>query len=304
MKYKINDKVKIRDDLMGTIKHIGEVKGKNGKWIGLELSKPEGRNNGVYDGVKYFDCRPQHGIFVKLVKTEIEKKNSEIEKKNSDSILDSFTNYFWTKNSAPDDTIDASQVLSMVSRCKATLKNTSKEPGIPAVNIRRGNPPPNNCNQSMRGNNISREFSREFNPNQSLFENDNDSEIATEAPPNGPIDAQRQEIYSDMQRHEISSDMQRHEIYREENQILKKQNKIYKILLNSLMAKAIENIKAVSEKLKTVDSKLAGMRRFHVPFEEKSKVVSLVCRIIRAEATSENDYQEFKSIMQKYNIAV
>ncbi|XP_072906710.1 CAP-Gly domain-containing linker protein 4 isoform X5 [Hemitrygon akajei] len=34
-----------------------------GYWYGIELDKPNGRNNGSVGGVQYFTCQPKHGVF-------------------------------------------------------------------------------------------------------------------------------------------------------------------------------------------------------------------------------------------------
>uniref|UniRef100_A0A8C9G4Y9 CAP-Gly domain-containing protein n=1 Tax=Pavo cristatus TaxID=9049 RepID=A0A8C9G4Y9_PAVCR len=47
----------------GTLRFKGVTKFARGFWAGVELDKPEGNNNGTYDGIKYFDCKEKHGIF-------------------------------------------------------------------------------------------------------------------------------------------------------------------------------------------------------------------------------------------------
>lgn len=36
-----------------------------GKWVGVELDEPKGKNNGIVQGKTYFQCRDNHGLFVR-----------------------------------------------------------------------------------------------------------------------------------------------------------------------------------------------------------------------------------------------
>lgn len=47
------------------VKFIGPTDFAAGDWIGVELDLEEGKNNGIVNGVHYFDCREGHGLFVK-----------------------------------------------------------------------------------------------------------------------------------------------------------------------------------------------------------------------------------------------
>jgi dynactin 1 len=49
----------------GFVRFVGTTSFKEGVWIGLELDEPSGKNNGSVAGVTYFNCKPQHGIFLK-----------------------------------------------------------------------------------------------------------------------------------------------------------------------------------------------------------------------------------------------
>ncbi|CAN0062676.1 unnamed protein product, partial [Ectocarpus sp. 12 AP-2014] len=49
----------------GVVKFIGPTDFAAGEWIGVELDLQEGKNDGLVNGVQYFDCREGHGLFVK-----------------------------------------------------------------------------------------------------------------------------------------------------------------------------------------------------------------------------------------------
>lgn len=46
------------------IRYIGPHEKKPGTWVGVELPKPKGKNNGTIQGKKYFECEENHGVFV------------------------------------------------------------------------------------------------------------------------------------------------------------------------------------------------------------------------------------------------
>ncbi|NXF96313.1 CE350 protein, partial [Eubucco bourcierii] len=61
--FSIGDRVLVSEVQPGTLKFKGLTKFAKGLWAGVELDKPEGNNNGTYDGIKYFECKEKHGIF-------------------------------------------------------------------------------------------------------------------------------------------------------------------------------------------------------------------------------------------------
>lgn len=93
--FKKGDSVSINNKYFGKIQYIGPIENKDGIWVGIELNKPVGKNNGTYMGIKYFDCRPNYGIFVKenKIKHAIDNVNTVNDKKDNEvidlSLLDS-----------------------------------------------------------------------------------------------------------------------------------------------------------------------------------------------------------------------
>ncbi|XP_054443674.1 centrosome-associated protein 350 isoform X2 [Pteronotus mesoamericanus] len=61
--FHIGDRVLIGNVQPGTLRFKGVTNFAKGFWAGVELDKPEGNNNGTYDGIVYFVCKEKHGIF-------------------------------------------------------------------------------------------------------------------------------------------------------------------------------------------------------------------------------------------------
>ena len=51
----------------GTIHFIGETHFAAGEWIGVVLNEKEGKNDGSLGDIRYFQCQPEYGIFVRRV---------------------------------------------------------------------------------------------------------------------------------------------------------------------------------------------------------------------------------------------
>lgn len=66
--FKIGDRVLVGNTNPGSIAFIGETRFAKGDWAGVALDEPVGKNNGSVQGVRYFECQPNHGIFTKLEK--------------------------------------------------------------------------------------------------------------------------------------------------------------------------------------------------------------------------------------------
>ncbi|KAI0931161.1 hypothetical protein AcW2_000104 [Taiwanofungus camphoratus] len=49
----------------GVVRFCGATSFSAGKWVGIELSESNGKNDGTVHGVKYFTCKPNYGVFVR-----------------------------------------------------------------------------------------------------------------------------------------------------------------------------------------------------------------------------------------------
>ena len=71
---KVGSKVKFplsNRTAQGILRFIGPTRFSTGLWCGIELSRPDGRNNGTVKGVKYFNCKFNYGIFVHAEKVTL-----------------------------------------------------------------------------------------------------------------------------------------------------------------------------------------------------------------------------------------
>ena len=50
---------------MGTIRYLGTTDFAPGLWLGLELRRALGKNDGSVEGHRYFSCRPGYGVLVR-----------------------------------------------------------------------------------------------------------------------------------------------------------------------------------------------------------------------------------------------
>ena len=48
----------------GRVRYVGPTGFAEGEWVGIELASAVGRNDGSVRGVRYFSCKPRHGLFV------------------------------------------------------------------------------------------------------------------------------------------------------------------------------------------------------------------------------------------------
>jgi dynactin 1 len=61
----IGSRVIVNNDLAGTIRFLGNTSFQTGKWVGIELDEALGKNSGVVQGKRYFDCKNNHGVFIR-----------------------------------------------------------------------------------------------------------------------------------------------------------------------------------------------------------------------------------------------
>ena len=75
--FAVGDQVLVDGVKSGVVGFIGQTQFARGIWVGVILDAPEGKNSGSVQGVQYFECSPNHGIFTRPQKlTRIASKVS------------------------------------------------------------------------------------------------------------------------------------------------------------------------------------------------------------------------------------
>ncbi|XP_060870587.1 CAP-Gly domain-containing linker protein 1-like isoform X2 [Metopolophium dirhodum] len=68
---KIGDRVIIssgQGSKLGVLRYRGATQFAPGEWCGIELDDPLGKNNGIVEGIKYFECEDKFGLFTPIAK--------------------------------------------------------------------------------------------------------------------------------------------------------------------------------------------------------------------------------------------
>ena len=72
----LGDRVAIDGGKQGQVAFYGATEFSRGIWVGVVLEMPEGKNNGSVNGVQYFVCAPNHGIFTRPQKLRLLQRDT------------------------------------------------------------------------------------------------------------------------------------------------------------------------------------------------------------------------------------
>ena len=68
----------------GLVRFVGYTHFKEGVWIGVELERPKGKNDGSIDGQRYFNCSPGYGVFAPVRMVAFFNKEEEGEEEEEE----------------------------------------------------------------------------------------------------------------------------------------------------------------------------------------------------------------------------
>jgi dynactin 1 len=67
----------------GYVRYVGSTSFATGKWVGVELSEPNGKNDGSVNGTRYFECPPLHGVFVRSSQARVVPRPATVRSANT-----------------------------------------------------------------------------------------------------------------------------------------------------------------------------------------------------------------------------
>ncbi|XP_076605733.1 CAP-Gly domain-containing linker protein 4 isoform X2 [Chaetodon auriga] len=130
MAIRLGDCVVIAGQKVGTLRFCGSTEFSGGLWAGVELDKPEGKNDGSVAGVQYFTCRMKHGIFAPLSKiSKASEKHKASTAKTSTPIR-------------PSRRMDLSRVTSKINTGILSRSLSSSSSSLDSRHGPGGRPPP------------------------------------------------------------------------------------------------------------------------------------------------------------------
>uniref|UniRef100_A0A1B6KU69 Dynactin subunit 1 n=1 Tax=Graphocephala atropunctata TaxID=36148 RepID=A0A1B6KU69_9HEMI len=106
--------------VQGEVAYLGTTGFATGKWVGVILDEPKGKNNGTVQGKNYFQCRENYGMFVRQAQlTIIDEFGNRVE------VLQSGASPAYSTATSPDDP-PRSGLRSRLSSSRQSLSSRSR----------------------------------------------------------------------------------------------------------------------------------------------------------------------------------
>ncbi|XP_064477315.1 CAP-Gly domain-containing linker protein 3-like isoform X2 [Ornithodoros turicata] len=120
----------------GIVKFVGETQFAPGQWCGIELFKPQGKNDGSVNGVSYFTCPPNHGIFAPPTRVTCVPASTEEDASDPDSLVDMSTSA--SRSSTEGDTASSPASQRSYTVDKKSHSSKSHQPRTISTNLKKG----------------------------------------------------------------------------------------------------------------------------------------------------------------------
>lgn len=138
MAWKVGQSVELTDKgVRGKIAYIGLTKFAKERWIGIQLDEAKGKNNGTIDGVTYFHCPMNFGLFVKYNSPTIKLLGGRDEEKTgSNSSLASSastTSSKFTSSKLPKRPSAAFGSRNSINKMTASTSSDKGESNLPKL---------------------------------------------------------------------------------------------------------------------------------------------------------------------------
>uniref|UniRef100_A0A3Q1E9G9 Dynactin subunit 1 n=1 Tax=Acanthochromis polyacanthus TaxID=80966 RepID=A0A3Q1E9G9_9TELE len=107
----------------GTVAYIGTTLFASGKWVGVILDEPKGKNDGTVQGKRYFTCEENHGIFVRQSQIQVVEEGSGA---TSPDTPESGTTKIPKQKDIPETPRTTKQIPVSVKNVKSSTRRSGK----------------------------------------------------------------------------------------------------------------------------------------------------------------------------------
>ena len=119
----LNQQVSVRSCAC-TVRFVGKTAFADGTWIGVEFPTACGRNDGTVEGVRYFECAPRHGLFVRPAQVDpLSMAAARVEKPHPEAHRDAWASMEQVlEATGPGKTIDDESVRGFARQVGRTAR--------------------------------------------------------------------------------------------------------------------------------------------------------------------------------------